>query len=157
MSNADYLAELHVAGVLARAGWNVYFPHRDQGIDFIISKQIDNELIIRPVQVKGKFPKPEKTNKARYGYVGDLTQKHREMVLAIPYFSASPTEYLPVCIAYVPENRIKRAKRGWRCEPAEFKNGQPKPRRDYARFFDEQGLRLLESRSWNDVNVPSCA
>src|SRR5216683_3941776 len=32
----DYLVELYVAGVLADAGWNVYFPHRDEGFDFII-------------------------------------------------------------------------------------------------------------------------
>lgn len=52
----DYLAELLVAGILADDGWNIYFPHRDEGFDFIISKQVDGREIIRPVQVKGKYP-----------------------------------------------------------------------------------------------------
>lgn len=40
MKVSDYFAELFVAGRLADAGWNVYFPHRDQGFDFIITKTI---------------------------------------------------------------------------------------------------------------------
>ena len=53
----DYFAELYVAGLMANAGWNVYFPHRDKGMDFIISKTgADESEIIRPVQVKGKYP-----------------------------------------------------------------------------------------------------
>jgi hypothetical protein len=32
MKISDYFAELFVAGLLADAGWNVYFPHRDQGL-----------------------------------------------------------------------------------------------------------------------------
>lgn len=50
----DYLAELYVAGVLADAGWNVYFPHRDEGFDFIISKYLGDRIVLRLVQVKGK-------------------------------------------------------------------------------------------------------
>lgn len=33
MEQHDYLAELHVAGLLADAGWNVCFPHRDESAD----------------------------------------------------------------------------------------------------------------------------
>lgn len=29
----DYSAELVVASTFAEAGWNIYFPHRDQGFD----------------------------------------------------------------------------------------------------------------------------
>jgi len=155
MISRDYFAELYVAGVLAQAGWNVYFPHRDKGIDFMISKQIGDEVVIRPVQVKGKFPKREKTDKAGYGYVGDLTQMHSEMVLVIPFFPVAQTEYLPVCIAYMPANQIKKNARGYRCQPAAFKDGKAKPRRDYARFFDEEGLRLLESKTWKETSVPA--
>jgi hypothetical protein len=35
----DYFAELYVAGLMANAGWNVYFPHRDRGLDFIVPVQ----------------------------------------------------------------------------------------------------------------------
>ena len=46
---SDYFAELYVAGRFADAGWNVYFPHRDQGFDFIISKNIGNDgQFLRP-------------------------------------------------------------------------------------------------------------
>lgn len=50
----DYLAELYVAGVLADDGWNVYFPHRDEGFDFMISKYLGDRIVLRLVQVKGK-------------------------------------------------------------------------------------------------------
>ena len=53
---SDYFAELYVAGRFADAGWNVYFPHRDQGFDFVISKVIGVDTVLRPVQVKGKYP-----------------------------------------------------------------------------------------------------
>lgn len=36
----DYFAELHVAGNFGDAGWNVYFPRRDKGFDFIVTKEI---------------------------------------------------------------------------------------------------------------------
>ena len=85
----DYFAELYVAGLLANAEWNVYFPHRDRGMDFVISKTgADGVEIIRPVQVKGKYPSSDKGNKATYGYVGKLNQVHPDMILAIPFFAA---------------------------------------------------------------------
>ena len=73
MKVSDYFAELFVAGRLADAGWNVYFPHRDQGFDFIITKTVNaGEMLIRPVQVKGKYPTGEKGDQGVYGYVGAL-------------------------------------------------------------------------------------
>ncbi len=153
MKGADYFAELYVAGVLARKGWNVYFPHRDEGFDFIISKQVGNEIILRPVQVKGKYPQSNKTDKAGYGYIGELTQLHDEMVLAIPYFSVNSAEEPPDLIAYLPRPQIKAHSRGFRCLPAVFKNGRAEPRRDYSRFFDASGVHLLESKNWKDTPV----
>jgi|SRR5712664_1406162 len=82
----DYLAELYVAGVLADAGWNVYFPHRDEGFDFIISKYLGDRIVLRPVQVKGKYPTKDKTDKAAYGYMGRLSALHNEMVWLYPIF-----------------------------------------------------------------------
>ena len=149
----DYFAELYVAGVLARAGWNIYFPHRDEGFDFIISKMVGQEMLIRPVQVKGKYPEPAKTDKAGYGYVGKLTQLHSDMVLAIPFFSIRRVGAPPEFVAYMPFSLIKRHSRGYRCLPATFKDGRPQPRRDYSRFFDEHGIRLLESENWKNLAV----
>ena len=153
MLTSDYFAELYVAGRFADAGWNVYFPHRDQGFDFIISKSDNNgNQIIRPVQVKGKYPTEEKTNKTVYGYVGRLTQLHPEMVLAIPFFSVQCAS-TPTCVAYIPRSLIRPHSRGYRCAPASFTDGTPTPRRDYARFFDESGLILLESADWKDTLI----
>jgi hypothetical protein len=49
MKVPDYFAELHVAGRLADAGWDIYFPHRDKGFDFVISKVVNGAPILRPV------------------------------------------------------------------------------------------------------------
>lgn len=151
MSKARYyFAELYVAGLLANAGWNVYFPHRDKGMDFIISKTgTDGREIIRPVQVKGKYLSADKGNKSTYGYVGKLKQVHPDMVLAIPFFSVNqPGPAL--FVAYMPFSRIKKHSRGYRCQPAAFRNGKPIPRPDYKKFFDNEGLALIEKPDWNN-------
>ena len=154
MKTSDYFAELHVAGRLADEGWNIYFPHRDEGFDFVISKKVDGVLLLRPVQVKGKYPSKDKTDKAVYGYVGRLTEIHPEMVLAIPYFSASSPN-TPVCIAFMPLVNVKQHSRGYRCEPATFRKGEPKPRREYQKFFDRQGILRLDSLNWKN-EITTC-
>lgn len=147
--NQDYFAELYVAGLMANAGWNVYFPHRDKGMDFIATKTgEDGTEIIRAVQVKGKYPTEDKGNKTTYGYVGKLNQIHPEMVLAIPYFAIS-TPGPALFVAYMPFSRIKPHSKGYRCEPAGFKDGGPVRRRDFQKFFDEEGLQLLEKKEWS--------
>lgn len=61
----DYFAELYVAGLMGDNGWNVYFPKRDIGFDFIATKSIEGSVLIRPVQVKGLYPSEAK--KTRLG------------------------------------------------------------------------------------------
>src|SRR3546814_19890905 len=101
-----------VAGVLADAGWDVYFPRRDRGFDMIISRPLEASTVIRPVQVKGKYATDGKTNKAAYGYVGKLSAFHDEMILSIPYFSsecAAAPPLLPWMLRdeLRPQHRIK--------------------------------------------------
>ena len=151
---SDYFAELYVAGKLADAGWNIYFPHRDEGFDFIISKTLDEGVLLRPVQVKGKYPFGGKTDKPTYGYVGRLSQSHPEMVLAIVYFSSHGRRNSPECVAFMPQCQIKKHSRGYRCQPALFKSGEPKPRRDYSIFFDSEGISRLESPEWKGTRIP---
>jgi hypothetical protein len=124
----DYFAELYVAGLMADAGWNVYFPHRDRGLDFIACKTgADRHQIIRPVQVKGKYPSKSKTDKKRYGYIGRLNQIHPDMVLAIPFFAgtaAGPAvfvAYLPLQRGQAPQARIsvRASMLHWRTPVAE--------------------------------------
>ena len=146
---SDYFAELYVAGLMTNAGWNIYFPHRDRGLDVIASKTgPDGVEIIRPVQIKGKYPTQEKTDKILYGYVGKLNQIHPEMVLGIPYFAANETG-TALFVAYMPFSQIKKTTRGYRCQPASFKSGCPKPRRDSLRSpLYSTGLSLFSVSSF---------
>lgn len=59
----DYFAEMYVAGLLADAGWNIYFPHRDKGFDYIVTREVVAGVLVRPVQVKGLHPTAEKGDK----------------------------------------------------------------------------------------------
>lgn len=137
----DYFAEMYVAGVMADAGWNIYFPHRDQGFDMIATYPAPAGTIVRPVQVKGKYPTSAKTDKARYGFVGKLTAFHDDMILAIPMF-ANMSDPAPRHIAWMPRSEIRpMAKERWRCEPARFQAGLPAPRPGLSAFFDTEGLQ----------------
>ncbi len=100
----DYFAEMYVAGVLADDGWDIYFPRRDRGFDMIVSRPSEGSTLVRPVQVKGKYATEGKTDKARYGFVGDLTAFHPDMLLVIPYFTSS-TAPAPKLIAWMPRAR----------------------------------------------------
>ncbi|MCD3216317.1 hypothetical protein G8S55_03495 [Clostridium botulinum C] len=145
---SDYSAELIVSAKFCEKGWNVYFPHRDEGFDFIVTKNIEGigELII-PVQVKGKYPESGTGNRNTYGHDGKLSKVHPEMVLAIPYYSQSSKE-IPECIAYMPMSQIKESSRGYRCNPASFKDEKPCKREYFKKFFDDDGLSLLEDIHW---------
>lgn len=157
----DYFAEMYVAGVLADAGWNVYFPRRDQGFDFIITKLVGDRVLVRPVQVKGKYPELDKGDRATYGYIGDLTALHPDMVLAIPYFPTDTASVAPSCVAYMPHVQVRPQQgRGWRCEPAKFSGGKAVPRRDFQQYFDRPGIVLLEQAGWEQSGAlaePSAA
>lgn len=139
----DYFAEMYVAGVLADAGWDVYFPRRDRGFDMIISRPLEASTVIRPVQVKGKYATDGKTNKAAYGYVGKLSAFHDEMILAIPYFT-SESAAAPLMIAWMPRGELRPHSRGWKCQPARFVDGAPTPRPGYNHFFGNPGLMRFE-------------
>lgn len=144
----DLFAELYVAGVLADAGWHIYFPKRDFGIDFIATKEVGKEILVRPIQVKGKYPRADKVDKANYGYSGILTQRHPEMVLAIPFFTSEASPSPPKFVAYMPASQIRESQNKpgrFSAMPCTFRSGLPQKRRDYQKFFDERGLKLMES------------
>ena len=145
----DYFAELYVAGIFGDAGWSVYFPKRDVGFDFIVSKEIEGSVLLRPVQVKGLYPTKEKKNKLTYGYQGNLTAVHPEMVLAIPFFAAHERGAAPERIAYLPISQLRTRERGgYRCVPAKFISGHAVPRESFEGFFGEVGLASLEKTTW---------
>jgi hypothetical protein len=144
----DYFAELYVAGLFGDAGWSVYFPKRDVGFDFIATKFVGGNTLIRPVQVKGLYPTSAKTDKPIYGYIGPLTAVHGEMVLAIPYFHLA-NHHAPEAVAFMPLDKIRSPSSGGvRCVPASFNEGHAKPRRDFERYFGRNGLQRVELSNW---------
>lgn len=147
----DYFAELYVAGVLGDCGWSVYFPKRDVGFDFVITKEVNGVVLLRPVQVKGKYPEQERQNGKVYGYIGGLSLLHEQMVLAIPFFSTDELGPAPLRTAYCPRWRISTQQaRGYACQPAVWRDGEPVPRRTYEQFFDLPGIEAMESPHWSN-------
>lgn len=63
----------------------MYFPKRDVGFDFIVSKDVNGTMLLRPVQVKGLYPTPEKPDQDTYGFSGHLSAVHPEMVIVLPF------------------------------------------------------------------------
>lgn len=141
----DLFAEMYVAGVLADSGWRIYFPYRDDGFDFVISKKVAGTMLVRPVQVKGKYPESEKAKRPAYGFDGQLTQTHPDMVLVIPFFSIGTSKTAPTCTAYALWNEVRARSNGEVfCLPANLVGGVVSPRRDFRHLFDEEGLARLE-------------
>jgi len=153
----DYFAEMYVAGLLADAGWNIYFPRRDKGFDFVVTKQHGSEVIVRPVQVKGLYPTAAKGDREPYGYQGDLSLVHPEMVLALVFFRPGATDGTPQHIAYMPHGQIRsRSRGGYRCVPAVLRSGVISPRRDFSIYFDVAGLAALALPTWAS-GIPNSA
>lgn len=151
----DYFAELYVAGLFGDAGWAVYFPKRDVGFDFVVSKQAAASVILRPVQVKGLYPTAEKKDRDTYGFNGVLSAVHPEMVVAMPFFSAVERGAAPTCIAFLPLTAMRSRERGGvRCVPCSLIGGVPRPRPSFLSFMDRAGLEALENEHWS-TSAPS--
>jgi hypothetical protein len=145
----DYFAEMYVAGLMADAGWNIYFPRRDKGFDFIATIDDDAGTLVRSVQVKGFYPTRDKTDKSVYGYGGRLTQLHCDMILALVYFPLGGLTGAPAQIAYMPRTQIRaRSRGGFRCVPCSIVARTVVQRREFASFFNADGLRSVASRKW---------
>ena len=151
----DEFAEQYVAAVFADAGWSVYFPRKDKGFDFIVSKKTEAGLIIRPVQVKGKFPETTTAVHKAYGYRGKLTAIHPDMILVIPLFTSLKRLAYPDCIAYMPRTEIKEPKKGtfW-CGPAKLEKGKVSAKKTFQRYFDDKGLKAVEDQNFGRGGVP---
>ena len=146
----DYFAELYVAGLFGDAGWAVYFPKRDVGFDFVVSKQAPGSVILRPIQVKGLYPTPEKRDRVTYGFEGVLSAVHPEMVVAMPFFSATEHAAAPTCVAFMPLIAMRDRERGGvRCVPCSMFQGVPRPRPSFLHFMDHAGIKALEDPAWS--------
>lgn len=135
----DMFAEMYVAAMLADAGWELYFPRRDRGFDMIALKRVEDGNLIRPIQVKGKYPEAGTGDRAAYGYVGRINGWHDDMVLALPFFdqdgSASPSH-----IAWMPRASLLSCARGYRCQPARLIGGVVSPKPGSTIYFGREGL-----------------
>lgn len=150
---ADYLAAQQVASLFADAGWNLYFPQWKCGFDFVAAKAtVDGEQLLRPVQVRAKYPSADQSDREFYGLTGKSGSTHPELVLAIPYFAANRSGR-PVCVAFLPTSLIDDLNGEYRAEPASLRSGLPSPRPEYARFFDATGLALVETPDWKYLTV----
>ena len=148
-------AELIVAGKMAARGWNIYSPHRDVGFDFIATLKVEQNILIRPVQVKGCYFEKRKDS-PYYGKSNmDLTATHDEMVLAIPYFFPEKDNELTLqFIAYMPWNQLRSQPSGrFRTMPAKVKTGRPTQRRDFLKFFDDSGMIMMEQTDWKNTAI----
>jgi hypothetical protein len=146
----DYFAEMYVAGLLADAGWNIYFPRHDKkGFDYIITLEDPEGILIRPVQVKGLYPTASKGDRAAYGYNGRLSVLHPGMVLVLVFFAPGATEGTPQHIAYIPRGQIRdRTRGGYRSVPTTLRDGIVTPRPNFLTYFDHEGLEALRQRDW---------
>lgn len=142
-------AELYVAGLMADAGWEIYFPRKDKGFDFIAAKRWGTSFIVRPVQVKGKFPTRTKKSTPSFGYIGKLTALTPDMVLAIAFFSPIRSDPNRCSIAWISRKRIRTQKsKGYRCCPAKLSQGEIVPKDSFKNYFDKKGLRSLGRPTW---------
>jgi hypothetical protein len=149
----DYFAELYVAGMFGDAGWTVYFPKRDVGFDFIATKAVNGQILLRPVQVKGKYPVKDGKD-GNLGFAGKLSAVHPDMVLVIPYFDAHERGMAPSQVAYMPFSAIRpRTRGGYRAVPAKFQGNRVVQRRQFQHLFGEKGLAAVEGPTWGALSV----
>jgi len=145
----DYFAEMYVAGLLADEGWNIYFPRRDKGFDYVVTLETESGVLVRPIQVKGRYPQDGKSDKSTYGYSGKLSLLHPDMALVLVYFPLGASEGTPQHIAYMPRGQVRpRSRRGYRCVPSSLRPGIVTPRRKYVGYFDGPGLLAMRSANW---------
>lgn len=146
----DEFAQFYVAAMFADEGWTLHFPVPDRGFDFIAMKQTNCGVVIRPVQVKGKYPESVTRTNLAYGFSGKLSATHSTMVLAIPLFNSNERSESPALVAFMPWSKVAMtSKGGFRCVPAKHVEGLVKQRADYQCFFGSEGLRKFEDPGYN--------
>ena len=149
INQRDEFAQMYVAAIFADEGWILHFPVPDRGFDFIATKKTSEGVVIRPVQVKGKYPESVTRTARTYGYGGELTMTHPTMVLAIPFFHSNERSESPALIAYIPFSQIRETSR-WPhcCFPAQHILGRVKEKEEYEEYFGVKGIRKFENPNY---------
>lgn len=151
----DEFAELYTAGLFADAGWTVYFPRRDRGFDYIVTMQRGNEMLIRPVQVKGVYPEEQKKGGKPFGKTLTLTAFHPQMVLVMPFFEYSPEKSeSPTHVCFLPLQPSKRDDGKHIIRPALLTAGKITIRETYQRYCGQPGMDAVAATQWGMAPSP---
>ncbi len=97
----EYFAEMYVAGLLADAGWNFYFPHGDKG------------------------------DRAGYGYSGQLSVLHPAMALILVFLFAGRGGRDSATQRIHAQRSDSAARTWHRCVRSNLQTGRVTPRRDF--------------------------
>lgn len=151
-------AELIVAAQLVEYGWNIYSPHRDVGFDFIATLPLPGgKVLIRPVQVRGRFPESMEDTPYLGKLKVELSQWDEEMVLAMPFFRTDDGIQKLVCVAFMPFFQLRakanKTKEWFSCHPARIKNGAIEPRPFFKKFFDGAGIAAMAKPAWKKTPI----
>ena len=149
-------AELLVASMMVRDGWNIYSPHRDIGFDLIATKNIRGILLFRPIQVRGCYLESKTKETNAYGKSKmELKEIHEEMALVIPYYEPDQTSPYPVYVAFLPHAEIRKHKNRdlYYAGPARARKGAIHMRKEYVRYFGMSGVRLMSDPNWKNLKV----
>jgi hypothetical protein len=132
--------------------WEIYFPYRDKGFDFVVSKRIGSQILWRPIQVKGIYPTVKKKDRRDIGLRGKLSRLDPHMVLAMPFFKPGNSRS-PVFIAYIPLSKIRqnpKLDRPHWCLAASHRSGSPRKKSQFEQHYDTQGLKEVENPAWGE-------
>jgi hypothetical protein len=153
---AGLSAELLIASMLVRDGWNIYSPHRDRGFDFVATKKIRGRLCLRAIQVRGCYPVSRTKRKPAYGKIRmKLTELSEEMALVLPFYEPGNRTAMPACVAFIPRAEVRKHKRSklFHCQPATISAGRIRPRKYYRKFFGKSGLRMMSRADFHSMRV----
>jgi hypothetical protein len=147
-------SELAVAAYLAQHDWHIYYPRRDVGFDFIVSKLVGGGMLLRPVQVRSRRPRGQSDRKYFGHQRTKLSQTHPEMVLAMPFYDSGHV-LRPLFIGFFPWSQIHANRDGERyhCLPAKVSGGRISIRRDFRKFFDDAGCTLMEREDFREQQI----
>lgn len=145
----DEFAELYVSALFADGGWTVYFPRRDKGFDCIVTMQKGDDMLVRPIQVKGVYPEEFKKGGKPFGRDLKLTAIHPQMVLVMPFFQYAPEKSSsPTHVGFFPIKPSTRPDRKHIIRPAFLKAGVISVRDSYQGSFGKAGIAEVEKLTW---------
>lgn len=148
-------AELYAAGLFADRGWTVYFPRADKGFDFIATLPRGENMLVRPVQVKGVYPEKIKKGGKPFGRTLKLTAFHPQMVLVMPFFEYTPEKAAsPTHVGFFAVKPLETEDGKHKFHPALLKGGKITIRKSYQTYFGNEGIEAVANQQWGKIAAP---